>query len=172
MLAMDETDLRLFPPLRSGWTLRGAEAPVPISGSNAKRTLFGAINLRTGRRAFLSRRRQYAVDFHVFLEVVRSRYRGGRVALILDEHSSHTAASSIRKAAELEIELLWLPKKSPHLNPMDHLWRHGKAAMSANHQYATIEDQVDRFIEYLNGLSPSDALRKAGLKSEDCWLRV
>jgi len=25
--------------------------------------------------------------------------------------------------------LLWLPKRSPHLNPMDHLWRHGKEVM-------------------------------------------
>jgi hypothetical protein len=29
---------------------------VPISGGNAKRVLFGAINLRTGRRVFLARR--------------------------------------------------------------------------------------------------------------------
>ena len=53
-LAEDETDLRLFPPLRAGWARRGEEAPVPISGGNAKRVLFGAINLETGRRLFVS----------------------------------------------------------------------------------------------------------------------
>ena len=32
-LAEDETDLRLFPPLRAGWARRGQEAPVPIRGA-------------------------------------------------------------------------------------------------------------------------------------------
>jgi hypothetical protein len=31
---------------------------------------------------------------------------------------------------------------------MDHLWRHGKAVMSANHQYASIDGQVAQFIDY------------------------
>jgi DDE superfamily endonuclease len=170
-LAEDETDLRLFPPLRAGWARRGQEAPVPISGGNAKRVLFGAINLETGHRLFLARRRQRGVDFEDFLEEVRGSYRGRHVALLLDEDSSHTAADSQDIADDLAIELLWLPKRSPHLNPMDHLWRHGKEVMSANHQYDSIEVQVERFIDYLSGLSAYEALTKAGIFSEDFWLK-
>ncbi len=80
-LAEDETDLRLFPPLRAGWARRGEPAPVPISGGNAKRVLFGAINIETGRRLFLASRRQRGVDFEDFLEEVHSLYRGRHVAL-------------------------------------------------------------------------------------------
>ena len=170
-MAEDETDLRLFPPLRAGWARRGQETPVPISGGNAKRVLFGAINLQTGRRVFLARRRQRGLEFEDFLEEVRWYYRGRPVAMLLDEDSSHTAADSQDSADGLEIELLWLPKRSPHLNPMDHLWRHGKAVMSANHQYASIEEQVERFIGYLDGLSTNEALTKAGVYSKDFWLR-
>jgi transposase len=122
---------------------------VPITGGNAKRVLFGAINIETGRRLFLVRKRQRGVDFEEFLEEVRWYYRGRHVALLLDEDSSHTAEDSQDTADELAIELLWLPKRSPHLNPMDHLWRHGKQVMSANHQYASIDEQVERFIGYL-----------------------
>ena len=93
------------------------------------------------------------------------------MALLLDEDSSHTAEDSQDTADELGIELLWLPKRSPHLNPMDHLWRHGKEVKSANWQYASIDTQVERFIGYLSGLSPREALRKAGLLAEDCWLK-
>src|SRR5205085_6637366 len=93
-LAEDETDLRLFPPLRAGWARRGKEAPVPISGGNAKRVLFGALNIRTGRRVLLARRRQRGIDFEDFLEEVRWYYRGRPVALLLDEDSSHTAGDS------------------------------------------------------------------------------
>jgi hypothetical protein len=170
-LAEDETDLRLFPPLRAGWAVRGQPAPVPISGGNAKRVLFGTINILTGHRLFLARRQQRAADCQALLEEVHERYRGWHVSLLLDEDSSHTAAESQDLADDLDIELLWLPKRSPHLNPMDHLWRHGKEVMSANHQYDSIDDQVEQFIGYLAALSAQEALRKAGLLSPDSWLK-
>ena len=143
---------------------------MPTSGGNAKRVLFGAINIETGGRVFLARRQGRGVDFEDFLEEVRSHYRGRHVALLLDEDSSHTAEDSQDTADELGIELLWLPKRSPHLNPMDHLWRHGKEVMSANHQYPSIDAQAERFVGYLGGLSGREALNKAGLCSDDSWL--
>lgn len=169
-LAEDETDLRLFPPLRAGWALRGQPAPVPISGGNAKRVLFGTINILTGHRLFLARQQQRAADCQAFLEEIHEHYRGWHVSLLLDEDSSHSAGATQELAAELDLELLWLPKRSPHLNPMDHLWRHGKAVMSANHQYDSIDVQVERFIDFLRGLSPQEALRKAGVLSPTFWL--
>jgi transposase len=170
-LAEDETELRLFPPLRAGWTVRGRPAPVPISGWNAKRALFGAINLETGHRIFLARGHQRAADCQAFFEAIRRRYPGRHVAVLLDENSSHTAAGSRALADRLGIELLWLPKRSPHLNPMDHLWRHGKEVVSANHQYESVEAQVERFVGYLAGLGRREALRKAGVLSENFRLK-
>ena len=49
--------------------------------------------------------------------------------------------------------LLWLPKRSPELNPMDTLWGQAKDVIAANKQYATIDEQVDRFLDYLDSLS-------------------
>lgn len=85
--------------------------------------------------------------------------------------SSHTAKSSQALADRLGLELLWPPKRSPRLNPMDHLWRHGKQVMLANHQYETLDAQVERFIAYLTSLSATEALRKAGILSEKFWLK-
>ena len=172
LLAVDETDLRLFPPLRAGWAKRGEPAAVPISGGNAKRVVFGALNVWTGTRLLLARRQQRGADFRVFLDQVRGRWRGWHVALLLDEDSSHTAGDSVALAEDLGMELLWLPKRSPHLNPMDHLWRHGKAVVCANRQHQSIEEQVQRFLRYLEGLTPGEALRKAGVLSEGFWLDV
>ena len=45
----DETALREFPPLRAGWSKRGAPAMVLISGRNPRRTILGALNVRTRR---------------------------------------------------------------------------------------------------------------------------
>ena len=89
---------------------------------------------------------------------------------MLDQESSHTAAGSAGLAGRLDIEFLWLPARSPHLNPVDHLWRHGKEVICANWQYQTIEDQLEAFLLYLYELSPAEALRKAGVLSERFWL--
>ena len=70
VLAEDETDLLLFPPLRSGWALRGQAAEVHLSGWNARRVDFGALNLRTGHRLFLAPDRQRASDFQALVQLV------------------------------------------------------------------------------------------------------
>lgn len=168
----DETDLLLFPPLRAAWGRRGQRLEVPISGRNARRVVFGTINVDTGHRLFLARKRQRAEDFQAFLPLVASHYRGWHVALLLDEDPSHTAQGSQVLAAELGMKLLWLPKRCPELNGMDHLWGHGKDHMCANKQYETIDGEAARFIRYLLGLSDREALRQAGILSEDFWLRM
>ena len=57
LLFVDATILRLFLPLRFAWAFRGEQGEVKISGRNAKRVLFGAINPRTGHRLVLRRPR-------------------------------------------------------------------------------------------------------------------
>lgn len=161
----------LLPPLRGGWGLRGEPLEVPISGRNARRVVFGALNLRTGHRVLLPRERQRAGEFQAFLRHVRSRYRRWPVALLLDEDPSHTARGSVGLAGELGFELLWLPKRAPELNPIEGLWGDGKDVVCADHQYDSIEEQVQRFVSYLAGLSRTDALQKAGVYSEEFWLR-
>jgi DDE superfamily endonuclease len=172
VLAEDETDLLLFPPLRSCWSPVGQPSEVVLCGRNARRVVFGAMNLRTGYRLFLPRQRQRAVDFQAFLAEVHYYYRGWQVAMLLDEDPSHTAKGSVQLADDFDIELLWLPKRCPELNPMDTLWGQGKDVVCADKQYASLDEQTDRFIRYLDNLSALEALHTAGVQSEDFWLRA
>jgi DDE superfamily endonuclease len=144
---------------------------VVLSGRNAKRVLFGALNLASGRRHFMLRERGWGEDFRAFLWHVHVRYRGWHVAMLLDEDPSHTAGDSVAMAHELGIEELWLPKRAPELNPMDHLWREPKSVICANRQYDTIEEEGDRFVTYLEALSPHQARLRAGLLSPTFWLK-
>jgi hypothetical protein len=167
----DETDLLLFPPLRARWAKRGKSAKVVISGQNARRVIFGAINVQTGHRLLLPRPKQRAEDFQAFLGLIHDHYRSRPVWLLLDGDSSHTAHSSVGMARELEIGLIWLPKRCPELNPVDHLWGHAKDEVCANHQATSIDHLVESFIRYIQGLPPEEAKRKAGILSEGFWLR-
>ena len=163
--------MRRSPPLPAAWSPRGYPKEVLLSGRNGRRVVFGAMNLRTGHRLFLPRERQRAGDFQAFLRIVRAAYRGWRVALLPDEDPSHTAKGSVALAGRLGIELLWLPKRCPKLNPMDTLWGQGKDVIGADAQYETLEEQVNRFVGYLGGLTRREALHTAGVRSNGFWLR-
>ena len=172
LLALDETTLRYLPPLRAAWALRGEQAEVPISGQNARRTLFATVDLRTGRRVVMVSRRQRLSDYHRFLRRLRiGAGSKGALWLLLDRHSNHQSPSSLRLAAALNITLFWLPRQCPRLNPVDHLWRGLKNDLAANRQFASI-DELARYAEHwVRTLSPLQTLRKAGLLSKHCWLR-
>jgi transposase len=171
LLAEDETDLLLFPPLRAAWSLRGQPLRVRLCGRNARRVIFGAVNLLTGTRLLLSRTYQRAGDFQAFLRLVHHHYRGWHVGLLLDEDPSHTAKGSVELADWFDIELIWLPKRAPQLNPMDTLWGQGKDVISANKQHDSIDVQVSRFLDHLQGLSNLEALQTSGILAKDFWLR-
>jgi hypothetical protein len=115
------------------------------------------------------RQKGRSADFQAFLSEARSHYRGWHVALLLDEDPSHTAQASARAAEGMT--LMWLPKRSPKLNPLDTLWGQAKDVISADKQYATIEAQVDLFLAFLRGLSNQEALHLSGVLSGNCWLR-
>ena len=172
VLAEDETDLLLFPPLRAAWFPRGQPLRVVLCGRNARRVVFGAMNLRTGHRLFLPRERQRAADFQAFLREVHYYYRGWHVALLLDEDPCHTAKGSVQLAGRFDIDLLWLPKRCPQLNPMDTLWGQAKDVISADKQYATVDEQVCRFLAHLGALSDQEALHTSGVLSDDFWLQT
>ena len=171
VLVEDETDLLLFPPLRAAWSQLGEQSRVVLSGRNAKRVLFGALNLGSGERVFVRRERHSANDFCQFLRAVRIRYPARPIALVLDEDPSHTAQQSRRLAAELDIEFVFLPHRSPELNPMESLWRHGKQKVCADRQYRDIVEEAMAFVHLLNSLSDEQALTTAGVMSEAFWLR-
>ena len=127
------------------------------------------MNLRTGTRLLVPRDKGRGADFRAFLAEVRSRYRGWHVALLLAEDPSHTARASLSAAEGMT--LLWLPKRAPKLNPLEALWGEGKGVVSANKQYPTIEEQVERFLDHLRGLPNDVALHLSGVLSERFWLR-
>jgi transposase len=170
-LVSDATILRWFPPLRYTWAFRSEQSEVKITGQNAKRVLFAALNPRTGHRVVLRRSRQRQQDFQAFLRHLRQHYGGRPVWLLLDNASIHQAVASQRLAARLRVRLLWLPKQCPELNPQDHLWKELKRLIVANRQFKTIDDEADHAERWLLDLSPTTVRRKAGILSDDFWLK-
>jgi hypothetical protein len=145
LLFTDWTLLRLFPPLRAMWAAIGTQAKVAITGQNAKRVLFGTINVRTARRTVYIDRSAGAHEVRAFLLALRKAYRqASTIWLLADRASGHTAQATLALAKELRIEFVWLPKQRPELNAMDQLWKDLKRDVAANRQATSIEDLAER----------------------------
>ena len=63
-------------------------------------------------------------------EQIRAENPDRKIVLILDNFSSHTCEYTRERAAELGIELVFLPVGSPHLNPIEPLWKSLKWELS------------------------------------------
>jgi transposase InsO family protein len=172
VLFIDATRLRLVPPLRAAWARVGEQALVPVSGRNDRRVLFGAINMHTAHRMVVSWPSETAPGARALLAEIRRRYRRApTIWLLPDRGPAHTAALTRRLAAQLGIELVWLPKQWPEWNAMDQLWKERKRLITANRQAADSRDLVQQATDWLLSLSPQEALRKAGILSPHFWLK-
>ena len=69
VLAEDETHLNPLPHVRASWTLRTARPQIPTPGTNRQVTVFGAIEVSTGRWVYRLGRR-CAADFTTLLDQV------------------------------------------------------------------------------------------------------
>jgi hypothetical protein len=172
LLFTDWTLLRLFPPLRAAWSRVGEQARVPVTGRNAKRVLFGAINVHTGHRVVLCRKSAGGADAQAFLLDLRRHYqKAPTIWLLLDRAPAHTDGRTLRWAMERGIELMWLPRQWPERNARDHLWKELKRLIAANRQAASIDELAERAAAWVLPLRPREARRKAGILSPSFWLR-
>ena len=82
-----------------------------------------------------------AVDFEknskkesicIFIEKIRANNPEKHIVVILDNFTSHKASDVREKAKKCDIELVYLPVYSPHLNPIEYIWKSIKRTMSKN----------------------------------------
>jgi transposase len=74
LLAEDEADQQLLPVLRAMWQRVGQQVGIPTPGQNAKRGIFGALNVRSGAWFYQLTAHKRSADFIVFLTRVLVAY--------------------------------------------------------------------------------------------------
>lgn len=166
----DATILTETPPLRACWSLVGEPAEVAISGNRRKAVLYGTINVATGARCVEAADRWNGQTWRDHLQAIRRTWRGWHIVLFLDRGSPHTANASRQLAADLDIELRWLPTACPELNPVEDVWRWLKGVVLCNHQPDDFKDVIANAVGALVELTPVEVLTKAGVMSQNFWL--
>src|SRR5258708_23254424 len=162
---LDETIITETPPLYNAYGHIGEQVRVPITGNRAKRILHGAINVKSGDVALLMTEEWVKETHQGFLAMIRSHWRGWNPVLFEDRASQHKSPSSLALAEGLGIEVRLLPRATPELNAMDHLWRHTKREAVGNRPTVSIENSALPACQYIIDLIPRDRLRNAGVLS-------
>ncbi|MFI7535132.1 IS630 family transposase [Streptosporangium sp. NPDC049376] len=126
--AADETHVNLLPHIRAGWTLRGARPDVVTPGKNRQVTVFGAVELTTGRWVYRLGRRCAADFLQLPGEVAAAFPEAPKIVVICDNDSIHHAravASYLR--AHPRVGMSYGARYSPHDNPVERIWAALKA---------------------------------------------
>jgi DDE superfamily endonuclease len=170
LLMLDETIITETPPLYYRYGHVGEQVRVPITGNRSKRILHGAINVRSGDVCLLITEEWTNETHQTFLAMVRSHWRGWNIVLFEDRASQHKSPVSLAWAEELGIEVRLLPRATPELNAMDHLWRHTKRETVGSRATKAVAASALDACQYIIDLSPRDRLRQAGVLSGNFWL--
>jgi transposase len=161
----DETAVREYPPLRAGWSKRGEQAIVVISGRNARRVVCGALNAGTGEFVRVVRPRSRADDVLAAVEALGVRHPEVPKLLVWDNAPPHQPTRVKTAALLANVEVAFLPFRAPELMPLEDLWRGAKAVVAANRCYPTIDEAATRAVAWLDGQTPEERLRRCGLRS-------
>lgn len=88
-----------------------------------------------------------------------------------DNAPPHHTRRARETAAATAITSLPLPFRSPKLNPCENIWRGMKGTVAANRAYADVDELAARAVAWLDGRTPADLLRLAGMQSSKFdWL--
>lgn len=148
----DEFSLYRQPTLAPAYAPRGADLVADLSQrGNTRHRVGGALDRATGRVTWLAAAVLGVDNLRRFLSKLRAAYPGARLALIWDNWPAHQHPAVLERAAESELELLWLPTYAPWLNPIEKLWRWLRQDALHQHRLAdawpALKEQVAAFLD-------------------------
>ncbi len=123
VLAEDETHLNLLPHVRASWTRRGARPQILTPGTNRQVTVYGALEMTTGRWVYrLGRRR--AAEFIAFLRMLAASFPAAPLIVVICDNDSIHHARAVTRYLDKQprLEVLYGARYSPHDNPVERVW--------------------------------------------------
>ena len=92
-------------------------------------------------------------------DIISNSQKERRIVVILDNYSIHKAGLVIEACKILNIKLVYLPVHSPHLNPIEQVWKSIKKHM-ANFLFDTIEVMEELFEKEFYRIVNNDSFYK------------
>ena len=147
----DEVDLNLNPEIGSMWQEKGQQAEIVTPGSNIKRYLAGSLEWRTKRVFSTLGKGRNGKLFIAHLADLNRRLKHFQVVHVICDNASFHTSKAVRAwlAEHPRIRLVFLPKYSPELNPIERVWWHLRDEITRNHQHPTIDRLIAATFRWL-----------------------
>lgn len=126
------------------WVPPEIKDPVVLHAPTRKSVAcFGAVNVATGKfvRSFCPK--FDARTFQAFLtQLLRHRSKTKRMVIVLDNARYHHAVllAPLRRKYRRVLTLLFLPPYSPHLAPIERVWKLARRLATHNRYFATLNE--------------------------------
>ncbi|MDG5755679.1 IS630 family transposase [Ectobacillus antri] len=167
LLYQDETHIRAYQSLRATWSQSGIQKQVPTYGHHAYVTVFGTVQVGTGKIVTSIASEGKKEQFLAFLQLLLEEYKGKFIILVIDGapiHRSQLVQTFLEEHKE-ELMPFRLPPYSPDLNPIERLWKWLKEQVIANKFHPTkssIEEAVTSFLTEVSA-TPAAVLQRLGI---------
>jgi transposase len=173
VLAEDETHINLLPWVRATWILRGTRQQVMTPGKNRRRTIFGAVDLATGRFLYQVTRKAISASFTGFCEQLLAAYPAAPVVAVICDNVIIHRSKIVQRWLKTHPRLLVLhgARYSPHDNPVERIWGALKAwlANNPNNPTLTIQGRVRQVHAFFGQRTTAQLLATAAPHSSP-WL--
>jgi transposase len=170
VLAEDETHINLLPWVRATWVARGTRQQVMTPGTNRRRTIFGAVDLRTGRFLYQVTRKAISASFTAFCEQLLAAYPAAPVVAVVCDNVIIHHSKIVQRwlGAHPRLRVLHGARYSPHDNPVERVWGALKAWL-ANNPTLTIQGRVRQVHAFFRQRTTAQMLATAAPHSSP-WL--
>ena len=150
------------------WARRGSRPRQPADQRYENAYLFGAICPARGKGAALALpfADTFAMQLHLD-EISRHVAKGAHAVLRLDRAGWHTTA---RLNIPKNITPIFLPSRSPELNPVENIWQYLRANWLSNRVFETYDDIIDAACEAWRKLiAQSQTITSIGMRD---WAHI
>jgi len=134
VLCEDEMILTSSTTLQKVWLPMGEYPPVIETNSTRQRASFyGFLNLKTGKEQMFITERQNMFETVKVLKRIRKAYPGKKLAIYWDNCGWHRGSKVVEWIEQDGNTVVsYFPPYTPELNPQEHVWKAGRAAVTHN----------------------------------------
>ena len=150
------------------WARRATRPRQPADQRYANAYLFGAICPAEGKAAGLALPHADTEAMQLHLEEIsRHVASGAHAVLLLDRAGWHTTTAL---AVPSNITLIFLPSRSPELNPVENIWQFMRANWLSNRIFETYQDIINAACDaWLKLLNLPNAIKSIGMRD---WAHI
>jgi hypothetical protein len=155
LVFLDSTDLHWCPDLGNTYSVTGHQSKVNSPGlANPWYALFGSLIFPAGEGLYTVHERKRSDELLAHLTTLLDMAPDAFWFVVLDNASAHTtpAIQAFAQQHQAQLELVYLPTYSPHLNHIERLWNFMRRQITRNCFFSDLSSLAQAAVDWLSAL--------------------